>query len=64
MIPETDKLTRRPVYERYLRRRHHMPLGAPTEDEKRDAIRVLEQSYLWIDDITEEAFRILDEAGQ
>lgn len=64
MIPETDKMPRRPVYDRYLRRRHHMPLGPPSEPEKQDAIRVLEQSYLWIDEITEEAFRILDEAGQ
>jgi len=57
-------MPRRPVYERYLRRRHHMPLDPPSEAEKSDAIRILNEPYLWIDEISDEAFRILDECGR
>lgn len=45
MIPTTDKFVVRPVYHRYLRRQHAMIVGAPTEAEKRDAIRVLCDCY-------------------
>lgn len=64
VIPETDKFLRRPVYERYLRRHHHMPLDPPTEAEQSDAISILKDEWLWSDEINEEAFRILDESGQ
>jgi len=64
MIPETDKMPRRPVFERYLMRKHHMPLEPPTEAEKQDAIRVLADAWLWADEISEEAQRILDEAEE
>ncbi len=60
-LPVSTKLIRRPVYERALRRKHHMPLDPPTDAEKRDAILILRESDLWIDEIAEEAFRILDE---
>jgi hypothetical protein len=61
-IPVTDHVKRRPVFNRYLRRKHYMlPLEPPTEDEKRDAIRILSET--WEDELTEEALRILDEAG-
>lgn len=64
LIPETDKFLRRPVYERFLKRKHFMPLDAPTEIEKSDAIRILRDDWLWADEITEEALRILDEVGR
>ena len=60
--PEDVFFERRPVYERYLRRKHQMPLYPPTEEEKGDAIRILQTN--WDDDINEEALRIFDEAGQ
>lgn len=60
-MPPTDKIQRRPVYERYLRRKHHMPLAPPTDEERRDAIRILHDT--WEDDLTVEALRILDECG-
>jgi hypothetical protein len=53
---------RRPVFERYLRRKHYMRLDPPTEAEKRDAILILRDT--WEDELTEEAFRIFDEASQ
>lgn len=63
LIPETDKFLRRPVYERYLKRKHHMPLDPPTEEEKSDAIRILRDDWLWSPEIHEEAERIFQEAG-
>jgi hypothetical protein len=62
-LPVTDKMKRRPCYDRALRRRHLMPLNPPTEAEKQDAILILRDSWLWADEITEEAFRIFEEAG-
>jgi hypothetical protein len=61
-LPVSDQVRRRPVYDRLLRRRHHMPLDPPNEAERRDAILVLRDP--WEDDIAEEALRILDEAGR
>lgn len=66
-LPRTKALVPRPVWKRHLRRSllNFEQLGAPTEDEKRDAIKVLRDPDnsgvpgLWI-----EAHRILDEAGQ
>lgn len=63
ILPETTKMKRRPVYERFLRRRHHMPLDSPTEIEKSDAIKILRDKQLWADEIYEEAERIFQEAG-
>ena len=62
MIPVTDSIPRRPVYERFLLRKHCLPLEPPSEEEKRDAIRILADP--WEDDLTEEALRILDEAPE
>ena len=62
-LPVTDKMKPRPVYARYLMRRHHMPVDPPSEEEKQDAIRILEEPYLWADEIMTEAQRILDECG-
>lgn len=59
-IPETTKMPRRPVYERMLRRKHHLPLDPPTDEEKSDAIRVLRDS--WDDDLNVEALRIMGES--
>lgn len=61
LFPITTQHRRRPVYERHLRRKHAMPLEPPTEAEKRDAILILEDT--WEDELSEEAFRIFDEAG-
>lgn len=63
LIPETDKFLRRPVYERYLKRKHLMPLEPPTEEEKSDAIRILRDEWLWAPEMYEEAERIFQEAG-
>jgi hypothetical protein len=63
-LPATDKMKPTPVYARYLQRKHHMPLDPPSEAEQQDAIRVLAEPDLWIDEISEEAQKILDEAGQ
>lgn len=63
LIPATDKFFRRPVYERFLRRRHHMPLDPPTDLEKSDAIKILRDEQLWSDEIYEEAELIFKEAG-
>ena len=65
-LPVSDKITPRPVWARQQRRRRGEPVGPITEEEKRDAIRVLEEH----DEIgtptalSLEAFRILDEAGR
>lgn len=63
LIPETDKFLRRPVYERFLKRKHFMPLDPPSEIEKSDAIRILRDEWLWADELYEEAERIFMEAG-
>lgn len=60
-LPVTDKIAPRPVYARYLMRKHHMPLDPPSEEERADAIRIL--SDPWEDEVTTEALRILDECG-
>lgn len=64
-LPKTGRMTPRPVWARHLRRTllNTQELGAPTEEEKWDAIRVLEDpdnafvSGMWI-----EAHRILEES--
>jgi len=63
-LPVTDKWKPRPVYLRWLKRKHHMPLGSPTEIEKSDAIRVLKDAWLWSDEITDEAEKIFMEASE
>jgi hypothetical protein len=62
--PVTDKMKPRPVYARYLRRRHHIPLEPPTDEEKADAIRILSEPYMWADEVGDEAFRIFMEASE
>lgn len=72
-IPETDSMTLRPVFERLFQRKEGRELAPPTELEKWDAIRVLEEN--WRDDpsctwprtaeaLYAEAERIFDEAGR
>jgi hypothetical protein len=63
-LPETKKFQRRPVFERYLRRKHHMPLDSPSEAEKHDAILILKDSWLWADVLTDEAELIFKEADE
>jgi hypothetical protein len=55
-----SQFPRRPVYHRYLMRKHQMQLAPPSEEEKRDAILILKDPYE--DELSEEALRILDEA--
>jgi hypothetical protein len=62
LLPATERFARRPVYERYLARKHHIPLEPPTEAERADAILILRDT--WEDDLSVEATRILDEAGR
>ena len=45
-------------------RKHSMPLEPPTAEEHADAVRILADPYLWADEITAEAERILDESGK
>lgn len=59
-LPPTEKISRRPVYERFLRRKHHMRLDPPTEAEIEDARALLAER--WQDDLTEEAWRVLEES--
>jgi hypothetical protein len=66
-IPATTRIKARPVLQRHRQRTlsNINPLPPPTEREKWDAIRVLEDpSYEAFPGIWEEAHRILDEAGQ
>lgn len=66
-VPTTDKFVVRPVYHRYLRRKHSMRCDEPTEPEKRDAILVLRDCYPPVLEIDEllllEAERIFTEAS-
>lgn len=66
-IPITEQFVVRPVYHRYLRRKHSMTIEPPTEMEKRDAIRVLKECYPPVLEIDEllliEAERIFTEAN-
>jgi len=57
-LPHTESMRPKPVYARYLRRKHHMPLDEPTEEERADAIRILRDDWLWADEILDEAFTI------
>jgi len=63
-IPESDKITARPVWARH-QRRHYLSstLGPPTEEEMHDAILVLSDPDLQADapDLHLEAFSILVE---
>lgn len=61
-LPATDKITRRPIYERFLRRKHCMHLYPPTEAEKQDAVLILKDP--WVDELTAEAFNVFDECGR
>lgn len=61
-LSESDKIRPGPVYQRYLMRKHHMPLDPPTEVEKRAAIRILRDP--WEDEVSLEAFRIFEEASR
>ena len=66
-LPRSDAVRPRPVWRRHLQRtkRSFEDMHAPTEAEKRDAIKVLADPNneavpgLWL-----EAHRILDDAGQ
>lgn len=52
-LPVTESQKLRPVYERYLMRKHHMPLDPPTDEEKQDAIKVLDECHPAVWDIDE-----------
>lgn len=58
----------RPVYRRYLMRKHSMQLEAPSEEEKRDAIKILNECYPPVFDVDEllliEAENIFVEASE
>lgn len=65
-LPKTDAINPRPVWARHLQRtlRSFEEMNAPTEDEKRDAIKVLaDVSNSHVPGLWNEAHRILDEAG-
>jgi hypothetical protein len=66
-IPATTRITARPVWKRHRQRTlsNINPLPPPTEREKQDAIRVLEDpTYEAFPGLWEEAHRIFMEAGQ
>lgn len=66
-IPVTSKIRQRPVWRRHRLRvlSNINPIAPPTEEEKADAIRVLEdEDNQLIPGLWDEAHRILDEAGQ
>jgi len=53
-LPISESIRLRPVYRRYLKRKHHMPLRIPSDEERSDAIKVLRECYppVWeIDEI-------------
>lgn len=61
-----DETARRPVYERLLQRKHHMPLEPPTSVEYEDALLVLVEAVERLDaggELEEEALRILEESS-
>ena len=63
MIPDTTSIRPRPLWERcLLRQRGELP-GPPTEEEKRDAIRVLEEGAVVPDELYIEAERLFVEWG-
>lgn len=59
VIPVSDKIIRRPVYERMLKRKHHMPLEPPTRREYEDAMQVLIEDER--DELEVEAIEIIRE---
>lgn len=65
-LPVSDAFVVRPVYHRYLRRKHSMTIEPPSEIEMIDAIRVLKECYPPVLEIDEfllaEAERIFAEA--
>lgn len=67
-LPETTSVVARPAWARFLRRQSGEHVGPPTEDEQRDAIRILEEEHAGtrppfrLDDLVIEAERILDES--
>lgn len=66
-IPVTTRMRARPVWRRHRQRvlSNINPLAPPTEEEKWDAIRVLEDPANEIEPgLWDEAHRILDEAGR
>jgi len=66
-IPVTNSIKARPVWLRHRRRNfaNVNPFPSPTEAEKQDAIRVLEDpNNEFVSGLWDEAHRILDEAGQ
>lgn len=62
-IPVTTALRPRPLWDRCLIRRRGLEPGPPTEEEKYDAIRVLEEGGV-PDDLYIEAERLLAEWGE
>jgi hypothetical protein len=66
-LPVSEAVKIRPVYRRYLHRKHCLPLYPPSEQEKADAIKVLQECYppVWAIDelLLAEAERIFNEGG-
>ena len=66
-LPISESIRLRPVYRRYLKRKHHMPLRAPSDEERSDAIKVLRECYPPVWEIDElllvESERIFAEAS-
>lgn len=65
-LPRTEAAQPRPVWRRHLQRttRSFEEMEPPTEDEKRDAIKVLrDERNAGTPGLWDEAHRILDEAG-
>lgn len=66
-LPETTVIRARPVYARFLKRMEFLPMDPPTDEEMRDAIKVMKELHpavLEIDDVLlAEAERIFIEAA-
>ena len=65
-LPKTERLTPRPVWERYRLRqmRNLEPMPLPTDEEKADAILVLSDTLnMLVPELWEEASRIFEEAS-
>lgn len=63
MIPATTQIRPRPIYHRFSLRFMGLEPGPPTEEEKADALRILEQ-FGYPDDLYVEAERLLREWGE
>lgn len=63
MIDVTTRIVARPVWARRERRLTGEPIGPPTEEEKQDAIRVLEAGIRYPQSMYAEAERIMAETS-